>query len=727
MSRSTPSFATLALAIALTLHAPARAADVADTGAGATQTPVQLDAVNVQGERARDHSRLGGYGEAPLLDTPASITAIDRAQLQDRQARVLSEVLRADASAGDAYAPIGYYENFSLRGYQLNPANGYRINGLSAVGEQIVALDNKEQVQVLKGLSGLQSGVNEPAGLIDYITKRPRHVRALELGVDDDGGRRVGADWGDWFGAREQFGLRVNASCESLRPYVQHTDGHRTFVSLAADWKLTPQSQLQFDIEYQRRSQRSVPGYQLLGGSTVPDIDSLDLDRLLAYQPWSRPVGMDSLNTQLRYQYRFNDAWQAQLAASRSRVKINDFSAFAWGCYGVASCADDAVPNYFGSDGGYDVYDYRNPDDDRRHDQLQATLDGRFDTGPLSHELSIGADWLRRTIDRYGSVNEWIGSGSIDSDPDVFEPTTVALGPRHRRLDSRQKALLASDRIGLGAQWQLLLGARQVWLDERAWDRDGVLSRHTKRDDLLPQAALLFKPDPAWSLYASFAKSLALGGTAPWFASNADEVLAPTHAYQTELGAKTELGGVQLGAALFDIRQAYQFAQPQADGSFLFVQQGQLHNRGLELSANGAVTEGLRLAASVAAIRSRAEGTGVADYEGHQAINQPKLRASVQADWDVPGVEGLALLGGLQYSGRKYADRVAGARADAYTVANLGARYALRIGGVATTWRLSVDNLFDTRYWRDAGEYSGDSYLFAGAPRSARLSVQLEF
>ncbi|MEE7560302.1 TonB-dependent siderophore receptor, partial [Xanthomonas sp. Kuri4-2] len=455
---------------------------------------------------------------------------IDRQQLQDRQVRVLSEVLRADASAGDSYAPIGYYENFVLRGYSLNAANSYRINGLSAVGEQVVALENKEQVQVLKGLSGLQSGVNEPAGLIDYLTKRPQHVRSLNLGTDDEGTRYAAVDLGDWFGPQRQFGLRVNAAHEGLRSYVEHADGHRNFLSLAADWKIDPQSQLQLDVEYQRRSQRSVPGYALLGGREVPR--AVSVHRLLAYQPWSRPVGMDSLNAQLRYQYRFNEAWRAEVAAAHSRVRIDDYSAFAWGCYGAPSCAGDAVPNYFSREGDYDIYDYRNPGDTRAHDQAQATLYGSARTGALDHQFSLGLDHLRRTIDRHGSVNEWIGTGNIASDPEVLTPTDVAVGPRHRRLDSRQDALVLSDRIGLGEAWQLLLGARRVRLDERAYDRDGVLERRTRVSELLPQAALLFKPDAAWSLYGSYAKSLAGGGTAPWFASNADSILAPTRAYQ---------------------------------------------------------------------------------------------------------------------------------------------------------------------------------------------------
>lgn len=257
----------LALALALCITTPALAQQQPDGAA------VQLDAVNVRGERADAATTLSGFGTTSLLDAPASIAVIERQQLLDRQARVLSEVLRADASAGDAYAPIGYYENFVLRGYSLNAANSYRINGLSAVGEQSIALENKQQVQILKGLAGLQSGVNEPAGLIDYRTKRPEHVRSVTLGTDEQGSRYIAADLGDWFDADRTLGVRVNAAREDFRSYVDHADGYRNFLSLAGDWKPTAQSLLQVDVEYQHRQQRSVPGYQLLGGTQVRNID----------------------------------------------------------------------------------------------------------------------------------------------------------------------------------------------------------------------------------------------------------------------------------------------------------------------------------------------------------------------------------------------------------------------------------------------------------------------
>lgn len=46
-------------------------------------------------------------------------------------------------------------------------------------------------------------------------------------------------------------------------------------------------------------------------------------------------------------------------------------------------------------------------------------------------------------------------------------------------------------------------------------------------------------------------------------------------------------------------------------------------------------------------------GSGTPQYEGHQTINVPKLRASVYADYALPWVNGLAVLGGVQYSASK--------------------------------------------------------------------------
>ncbi|PIB61227.1 TonB-dependent siderophore receptor [Pseudomonas sp. 2995-3] len=685
---------------------------------------IELPAVNVQGQEDSGYrtnsASVGGFNEAPLLDTPASITVINAELIKDQQARLLSEVLRNDASVGDSYAPIGYYENFVIRGFSLNAASSYKINGRTITGEQNVALENKQQVEVLKGLAGLQSGISEPSGVINYVTKRPEDVRSVTVSTDDRGSGYIATDVGGWFGSEQQFGLRANVAHEDLNSYVEHADGQRDFVSLAFDWNISPDAVLQLDAEYQNKQQRSVPGYQLLGGTEVPHDASPK--KLLGHQSGSHQVGIDSLNLNGKFEYRFSDQWKGSLSAARSKVVIDDYSSFAWGG------ATTGMGNYFTPDGNYDIYDYRSPDDTRRDDEVQAAMTGLFDTGSLGHELTFGTSAFRRVIDKRKSVNEYIGSGNINQDAPTFEPTDKPLYPSHRNLDSRQYGLFVTDRIRFNEQWQTIIGGREVRLDEKAFDETtGNEIRHTQQYVFLPQASLIYKPVDNISLYTSYSKGLSLGGTAPWIANNSGDTLAPTVSRQIEAGVKYDWRRISFTAAVFQTRQAYQYAKPDGTGQFTYAQQGEQKNTGLELSANGWATDRLQIATSVAAIRARVTNSGTPDYEGHQAINVPKLRASLYADYALPWTNGLAVLGGVQYSAKKYADRTGNVQVGDYAVVNVGSRYTTKIDGYETVFRLSVDNLFDKRYWRDAGEYMGDDYLFQGAPLTARLSASVNF
>ena len=715
---SAPPFA-LKLTLGLLLVSAAPAAFSAPTELAATSVTAE-DNVGYLANSAW----VGGFEATPLLDTPAAISVFTEALIKDQQARLLSEVLRNDASVGESYAPIGYYENFVVRGFSLNSASSYKINGRTITGEQNVGLENKQQVELLKGLSGLQSGVSEPGGVVNYVTKRAADVRSVTVSTDDRGSGYLATDVGGWFGSEQQFGLRANFAHEDIHSYVEHANGQRDFASLAFDWNISPDALLQLDVEYQNKEQRSVPGYQLLGGTELPHHASPK--KLLAHQSGSKPVTIDSLNINGNFEYRFSDNWKGSFSASRSKVVIDDYSSFAWGgC--TTGCITPGVDNYFSPEGNYDIYDFQSPDDTRRNDEVQAALTGQFDTAGIGHELTVGSSVFRRVVDQRELVNQWLGSGNINAEPEDLAGYGGPVQDSYRRLDSRQYGLFFTDRISFNEQWQTVLGGREVRLDEKTFDKQGNTTRHTQRYEFLPQAALIYKPIQNLSLYTRYSKGLSLGGEAPWFATNASEILAPTVSRQIEAGIKYDWRRMSLSATLFQIRQAYQYSQPNDGGTFTYIQQGEQKNTGLELAANGWATQRLQVSASVAAIRSRVSGSGTAEYEDHQTINVPTLRASLYGDYALPWVDGLAVLGGVQYSGKKYASQLGTVQADSYAIFNIGSRYSTRIEGYDTVFRLSVDNLFDKRYWRDVGEYMGDNYLFQGAPLTARLSASINF
>ncbi|MDO5541689.1 MAG: TonB-dependent siderophore receptor [Acinetobacter sp.] len=663
-----------------------------------------------------------GLGTDRLQKAPASISVITADVIADQHARVLSDVIKNDASVGDGYAAIGYYPNFVSRGFALDLASSYLVNGSVVRGEQNVALENKERVEILKGISAIQSGMSTPGGVVNYVTKRPKDIQALRFSADEHGQFAVAGDVGGFLGEDQQFGYRINLVNEQIDSYVDHVDGERYLAALALDWKATAQSKFEFDLEAQRSEQKSVPGYQLLDGK-VPQ--NVKWERLLGYQSWGKPVTIDSLNTSLKYNYTFNDDWNLGLVASHSKSKVDDYSVFPFGYY-RDGCEAAYSCNTFGAQGEYDLYDYQNPNDTFKTNQFKVKLDGLVDTDWAKHHLSFDITQTNKSRSRYQELYNGIDvEGNIYADPLQVEQKPSIFGPYFKALDSKQTAFTVIDRIEWNEQWSTLMGGKWIELDEQAYNENEQV-RDTDLGKFLPQLAVSYSPTESTTLYASYAKGLSDGKTAPGFVENSVEILAPIHSEQYEIGLKQQIHNFLLTAAIFDLRQDNQYSKPILDKRY-FVQEGEQRSLGLELGLNGELTDDLALSSSLALTKARLDDVEAVEYGNHQAQNVPKVRFATHLTYQVPNIEGLRVLAGGQYSSSKYANKQSTAKVSGYSVFDLGAAYQFKLNTTDAQLRFNINNLLNKKYWRDAGEFYGDDYLFLGAPRTATLSLNLDF
>jgi iron complex outermembrane receptor protein len=62
----------------------------------------------------------------------------------------------------------------------------------------------------------------------------------------------------------------------------------------------------------------------------------------------------------------------------------------------------------------------------------------------------------------------------------------------------------------------------------------------------------------------------------------------------------------------------------------------------------------------------------------------------------------------------------------AYTVVDAALRYETKIANARWAWRAGIDNLFDKRAWRESPYQFSHAYLYPLAPRTFRLSVQVD-
>jgi len=713
-----------------------------------TTVVVHGDAANAYLPEAVTVGTLDG---ATLAETPLSATVVTRELLNDQGARLLSDVVKNDASIGDDYVPVGYYGDYEIRGLTIDLATGLEINGMTIAGEQDVPLENKERVEFLKGIAGVESGVASAGGLIDYVTKRPAAIKAVDLATDQRGSTYGAVDLGSLFGRQKQLGARVNLAGEKIQSYMTDTNGWRAVGAGAADWKLSSKAILKGDFEYQHKVERDGSGYQLLGGTTVPNINQIYPSTMLGDQPWGPPDTYDTFNTGARLDYTLPHNWTVFAAASYSHSLIQDNVIYAYGssldpATYLPNCpnAPDAVAYFFCPDGTYGIYDYRDPNELRIDAQSEAIITGHIKTGAIKHDVTIGGELFLRSVQlpgapppnapdniQNGAVYAYIGQENIyqpitpfPMEIDSITNTPDQAGPRTLAEDNHQSSAVLQDRVHLPGHFQLLAGGRFDSVRDHNYTaplKSGELNL-TDKTIWLPQYAITFNPVNDLILYGNYGVMLSLGPQAPFWAGG--YFLSPFYTRQAEVGAKYEPSQrILLTTALFHMRTPFFYPIGNTD----FESDGRETHDGIELNAEGKAANWLRLTASAMAMNAISSDSSTPSYNNKQIINVPHLHTTMFADLALPHLRGLHLLPGWSYTGRKEATRDDAVSVPSYNLFNLGARYTPGGEQGRVTFRLYANNISDKRYWSDTGASYGDTFIWLGAPTTVRLSAHYTF
>ncbi|MFL9610309.1 TonB-dependent siderophore receptor [Methylobacillus sp. Pita2] len=699
-------------------YAPAALAQTADDSDNALPEVVVTSA-STDGVARR--ASIGSFPEASLLQTPASINVITQEQMQDRNVRSATDAVKWDASVQNSYNAVGLADWFAIRGFVLDQGANYRKDGMVILAQARVPMENKERIEILKGLAGLQAGIAASGGMLNYVTKRPTDapLRSATFEVRERGTVYGAVDLG---GRSEDgvFGYRINAAAEDIKSYVDGSTGNRNFISGAFDFRLSERALLQLDLDYQHKSQLTVPGFQLLGPEQrIPT--GIRAKQMLNDQSWSRPVVDDSYNLGVKFDYALNDDWRTILQANQSTLHRDDAVTLPSGCQ------QSLLPGYC-SDGGYSMYDLRRKNDKRSITTTQALLQGSFTTGGVRHELTTGVSTLNRRDHFADYVFNYVGESNIYN-PVYYDNFALAdVNPVHLRRKDEERAVFVQDVMALTDQLRLHAGVRYVQLKRDQFNASGETTRRTNDDFLLPSVALLYNLQPSLAVYGSYSQGLEPGGTAPTGTTNAEIIMDPSRSRQLELGVKADVTrDVSLSAAVFQIKRNHEYV----DATPTYVINGTQVNRGLEFAAQGRVTRDWMLGASFTALQAKAEGTDDARIEGKQVGNVPRFKSAVYSEYTWPGLPALKLNATWLYSSSKnFAPNneiaALNRKVEGYHVLNLGARYTAKLGNTATTFRAGVDNVFNKFYWGDASSAFG-GYLIPGAPRVFRVSAQIDF
>ncbi len=715
----TPIALSIAFAFA---HAPLHAQQAA------APAETQLAPVVVQG-RATPVATVSGWGDIPLSLVPLQATVFGGEQARDRGVQRLSDLTGFDAAISDAYNTEGYWDYLTVRGFVIDNRFNYRRDGLPINAETSIPLDNKAQVEVLKGTSGLQAGTSAPGGLVNFVVKRPTDapLRRATLEWREAATVTGTVDLSQRFGTGDVFGVRVNAAAAHLDPKVRDARGSRVLAAVAGDWRVSPETLIEAEVETSRRSQPSVPGFSLLGDTVPAPVDPrLNLNN----QTWSQPVVLQGTTASLRWQQKLDAGWKFVAHAATQRLDSDDRIAFPFGCFDPNPAPDGTYyPDRYCPNGNVDLYDFRSDGEQRRTDALDLTLSGRLRTGTIEHAVSAGL-LSSRVKNRFGlQTFAFSGTGNVDGSITDL-PANPAPNDFNTDRDEHSTELSLRDAIVFDARSTLWLGLRHTRLHRQSERNDPTDPRTTdyRQSFTTPFVAASHAWAPGQLVYASWSRGVE-SEVAPNRARylNAGQPLPALKSRQVELGLKGSGADAEWNAALFDIRRPLftDIGSCDVDGSCERRADGEQRHLGLELG--GALRlEAWTLRAGAQWLRARVEGASDPARNGREPTNVPARTLKLQADHRLAALPGLTLQGALVAESRRQALPDNSAQIGGWARLDAGARLDTHWGASAVTWRAGVDNLTDRRAWRESPYQFGHAYLFPLAPRTLRLSVQAD-
>lgn len=688
---------------------------------------------------------------APLLDTPKSISVISQALIKDTNVNTLSDALRnvpgITLGAGEGGNPNG--DRPFIRGY--NSESSIYVDGVRNATSQNREMFAVEQVEVIKGSASALGGAGGTGGSINMISKLPKAGNALEGSVQGgtDSYARITLD------GNKDFDNGIAA-----RVAVMGHQNEKAGQKDGAEYKrfgIAPSVTFGLD-----RPTRTTLSYYYLKSNDTPDSGipyhydgikkatvgkPIDVKQGVYYGLKSRDFQkQENQIGNIKVEHDITDDLTISNTTIYNRAK-NDY---LW------TQPDDSKGNVL-NDKVWRRINSRITESDIFTNQLALT--GKFKTGITTHHFNVGTEYSDQKSDKGNYTTQYPGylitngqpdstTGGFNSDCKINDAWCTSLTNPHSKdqwLGTRianknlttTKTKIASvymlDNIEINSQWLLDLGVR--------WDKyDTEQTTHTtgekiqnKKDFFTYQTGLTFKPQENGAVYASFATSAnpvgVDGGDGSESIGKAYMDLKPEESRTFEVGTKWDLLNERLNLTAAIFRTEKQNTRIQVDAS-TYTNGGESKVDGVELTATGRITPVWDIMAGYSYLDSEQVNPGpscsragvcVSDNpaKGKQLPNVPKNSVTL---WSTYQVSPHVTLG----AGAVYADKVFGDAANTKWVPGY-VRYDAMLRydvNKDVNLQLNLNNLSDKRYFTKA---YASHYATEAEGRSAVLALNFKY
>ncbi|UQS17655.1 TonB-dependent siderophore receptor [Pseudomonas sp. HS6] len=670
---------------------------------GATALPEVL----AGGQVARG-ARLGMMGNKDVMDTPFSVTSYTAKTLADLQTVTVADALERDPSVRSTGQTGGIVDSFFIRGFAIGEGNLGELayDGVYGVAPNYrVFTEYAERVEVLKGPGALMYGISPNSGVggvINIVPKRPLDEDLTRFTGTYASDSQVGGhlDVSRRFGSENQFGIRFNGSTQGGDTAINDQERALNIGAIALDYK---GERLRLNLDY------------------ISQKESFDAaSRPFTIAPGVKVPSAPNGRTNLPQDWGWSDTKEQSALLGGEYDLSENLTVFAHAGGGRSDVKrmSDQVPRILNDAGDTsNIPGYYKFNVDRS--TADVGMRALFATGPVTHTTTVMATRYQDELSR-GINNGTEIRSNIYHPVDV--PKQYISSPKVLRIsESELSGVALTDTLGfLDDRIQLTLGVRRQDIESRNYNASGSVSSRYDDSATTPLAGVVVKPWEDVSLYYNYVEGLSKGDIAPGTAANSGETFAPYKSKQHEIGVKYEHGTFMTTLALFQIEKP----SGEIGAGNVFSVQAEQRNRGVELSMFGEVAPGTRLMGGVTLLDGELTDSATAANRGNKPVGVPDVQANLWAEWDTPWVEGFTLTGGAIYTDSQYVNQANTQELPSWTRIDAGARYATKIEGRPTTFRATVQNVFDREYWSGVASYGAFS---PGYPRTLQLSATVDF
>lgn len=687
-------------------------------------------------------AREAYQGEFTALETPQAELSISSETLRDAGAMELAQALDLSASVARQNNFGGLWNSFAVRGFvgDENLPSNYLVNGFNA-GRGFGGardLSGIESVEVLKGPRAALYGRGEPGGTINLVTKRPTFKDAGEISVSAGSYDTYRTDL-DWTSpVSDSVAVRLVGFYEDAESFRDTIETKKQGVSPSIAWRISPQTQLTYELEYSHQEVPFDRGVLAVGLSgTKKELGVIPNSRFLG-EPGDGPMEADVLGHQLEIQHDFNDNWRGLVGMNLRDTSLEGFS----------TEADFYGSRQFLQRDGENLSRFRRYRDyDAAYHVVRAELTGEFSTGAFNHTLIVGVDADNFENDQVFSRAR--GSSINASQPladelarlrvsnqviNIFNPvygtyTLPSTTPITDQVETQESVgVYVQDQISLTNKIDLRIGARfddyQQELENRrvAIGNSGRVSKYTE-SRVSPQFGIVYKATDAFSLYTVYGENFR-----PLSGATDSNGLDPNTSTSSEAGIKFALndGAIEGSLAVFDVEQS-NIATAILGGNPTALGAAQSH--GVEFDLNGNLTDTLSLWLSYAYVDAETKNAfkepnfDIAVPAGAKLINIPKNQWNIQLvkKMQLAGKD-FNLIGALLHVDERngfFSDQ--NFMLPSYTTVRMASSYQI---STSIELRAEINNLFNEEYYTNS---FADVWVQPAAPRNARVSASFRF